>query len=166
MASYNLILSDLKKANFVFNINFFNNICKPLLTGLLLNAIKLFFNPKTYNEFKTNFGINPDNITPILYGYRYVLNELSCQNKKGIYYSIYNKNNINIWKKKLYPGNDTESIKLFTYIIDHFKYKPKECCYICLGKNCSYHSAPFGSPEFEEINKKCQKCKRPIEVKK
>ena len=164
MTSYNLILSDLKKADFVFNIDFFNKICTPLLTELLLIAIKLFFDPKKYNEIKRNFGINQHNITPILYGYRYVLNELSSQ--KGIYYPIYNKNNINILKKKLYPGNDTESNKVFTYIIEHFKYKPKECCYICLGKNCSYHSAPFGSPEFEELNKKCQKCKRPTEVKK
>ena len=166
IATYNLILSNLKKANFVLNINFFNNICKPLFEGLLLNSIKLFFDPKKYNEIKNHFGINPDNITPILYGYRYILNELSSQNKKGIYYPIYNKNKVNFWKKKLYPGNDTESNRVFIYIIEHFKYKPKECCYICLGKNCSYHSVPFGSPEFEELNKKCQKSKRLIEAKK
>ena len=166
MATYNLILSNLKKTNFVLNINFFNNIIKPLFEGLLLNSIKLFFDPKKYNEIKNHFGINPDNITPILYGYLYILNELSSQNKKGIYYPIYNKNKVNFWKKKLYPGNDTEYNRVFIYIIEHFKKKTKECCYICLGKNSSYHSVPFSSPEFEELNKKCQKCKRLIEAKK
>ena len=125
MATYNLILSNLKKTNFVLNINFFNNICKPLFEGLLLNSIKLFFDPKKYNEIKNHFGINPDNITPILYGYLYILNELSSQNKKGIYYPIYNKNKVNFWKKKLYPGNDTEYNRVFIYIIENFKKKTK-----------------------------------------
>ena len=99
--SYNIILSDLKWKNdkFDINSNFYHNICKPLFIGhnLLSKAIELIYDPNKYEEIKNCFHINSDNIIPILYGYRYILNELSYENKNGIYYSIYIKNNFNYY---------------------------------------------------------------------
>lgn len=44
--------------------------------------------------------------------------------------------------------------------------KPNEGCYICLCKECYYHSIPSGFPSSKEKNMKCQKCKKPIGVKR
>jgi len=109
---------------------------------LVTKAIELFY-PKNYEEIKKNYNINSDNITPILYGYRYILNELSSENKNGIYYPIYS--DLNLLKERLYPGNDSEYNKEFSKIINHFKSKPNEGCYICLCKDCYYHSIPSAS---------------------
>jgi len=166
--SFNLILSDLKRNNYVSDINnnFYNNVVKILFSksSNLTKAIELFYDPKNYEENKKNYNINSDNITPILYGYRYVLNELSSENKNGIYYPIYS--NLNLLKEGLYPGNDSEYNKEFSKIINHFKSKPNEGCYICLCKDCYYHSIPSGFPSTKEKDMKCPKCNKPLGVKR
>ena len=162
--SYNLILSDLKRNNSLseINHNFYNNVCKPLFNKnlLLTKAIELFYEPNKYEEIKKKFNINTENITPILYGYRYILNELSSENKNGIYYPIYN--NIKLLEEKLYPGNDSAYNKEFSKVINHFKSKPNEGCYICLCKDCYYHSIPSGFFSSKEKNMKCPKCNKSI----
>ena len=166
--SYNFILSDLKRNNYVSDIsgNFYNNVVKVLFSksSNLTKAIELFYDPKNYEEIKKNYNINSDNITPILYGYRYILNELSSENKNGIYYPIYS--NLNLLKEGLYPGNDSEYNKEFSKIINHFKSKPNEGCYICLCKDCYYHSIPSGFPSPKEKDMKCPKCNKPLGVKR
>ena len=166
--SYNFILSDLKRNNYASDINnnFYNNVCKILFSksSLKAKAIELFYNPKSYEEIKNNYNINSDNITEILYGYRYILNELSSENKNGIYYPIYS--DINLLKDKFYPGNDSEYNKEFSKIINHFKSKPNEGCYICLCKDFYYHSIPSGFPSSKEKDMKCPKCKKPFGVKR
>ena len=166
--SYNLILSDLKRNNSTSDINnnFYNNVCKILFSksSNLTKAIELFYNPKNYEEIKKNYNINSDNITSILYGYRYILNELSSENKNGIYYPIYS--DLNLLKERLYPGNDSEYNKEFSKIINHFKSKPNEGCYICLCKDCYYHSIPSGFPSPKENDMKCPKCNKPLGIKR
>ena len=171
IVSYDLILSNLKRNNFEdSNIykNFYKNICKPLFQEkhLLLKAIQLLYDPESYSKKKQYYNINSNNITPILYGYRYVLNELSSENKNGIYYPIYNISNADDLKEKFYPGNDTKYSIEFYKIVNHFKSKPNEGCYICLCKDWYYHSIPSGFPGLDEISKNCGKCKRPIGAKK
>ena len=136
------------------NSNFYHNICKPLFirNKLLSKAIELFYDPNKFEEIKDCFHINSDNIISILFGYRYILNELSSENQNGIYYSIYKKSNFNYLKEKLYPGNDTEYNREFSKIVEHFK--TNESCYICLCKKYSYHVFL----KSEEKDMKCPKC--------
>jgi len=171
IVSYDLILSNLKSNNFEdSNIykNFYNNICKPLFQDqkLLLKAIQLFYDPESYSKRKKNFNINSDNITPILFGYRYVLNELSSENENGIYYPLYNINNTDYLKEKYYPGNDTKHSSEYYKIVNHFKFKPNEGCFICLCEDWYYHPVPSGFPGQDEILMKCRKCKRVIGAEK
>ena len=65
-------------------------------------------------------------------------------------------------KEKLYPGNDTKPNKIYYNIINHFKSKPEEGCYICLCEKRYYHSLPSGFPGNEQLNKKCPKCLKPF----
>lgn len=122
--------------NLDINKNFYSNICEPLFKEdqLLLKAIQLFYDPNKYKEIKKSFQINSNNIKSLLFGYLYCLNELSSKNTRGIYYPLYNSNNINYLKDYFYPGNDTKPNKVYSSIINHFKIKPNESCYVCLYK--------------------------------
>ena len=167
VASYNFSLSNLPMENLNINKNFYINICEPLFKEdiLLLKAIQLFYDPNKYKEMKNSFKINSNNIQVLLFGYRYCLNELSSKNKKGIYYPLYNSNNINYLKDYFYPGNDTKPNKIYSSIINHFKIKPNEGCYVCLCKNGGYyHSVKSGFPEYKDLNMICPKCKKPIGI--
>ena len=142
------------------NKDFYNNICKPLFkeNTLLLKGIQLFYDPTTYKKIKERFKINSTNIKPLLFGYRFCLNEIYYKNKQGIYYPLYDSSNINYLKEKLYPGNNTKFNEVYSNIINHFKYKPDEGCYVCFCEKWYYHSIPSGFPGIEELNMVCPKC--------
>ena len=146
--------------NSEINKNFYTNICEPLLNEdkLLFEAIKLFYDPTKYNNIKKNFRINSNNIKPLIFGYRYCLNELLSKNTRGIYYPLYDSKNINCLKEQFYPGNDTEYNKLYSKIINHFKLSPNEGCYVCQCEKGYYLSVKAGFPS----NLKCPKCSQPI----
>jgi len=165
VASYNLTLSNLQMENSNINKDFYDNICEPLFKKeqLLLKAIKLFYEPKKYNEIKNNFGITSNNIKALLFGYRFCLNEIASKNENGIYYPLYDSANHKYLIEKLYPGNDTKRNIIYSNIINHFRSKPDEGCYVCLCKNGGYyHSVPSGFPGSGELNMKCPKCNEPI----
>ena len=164
IASYNLILANLLNEKKDFNKNFWNNVCRILFKNdeLILKALQLFYDPDKYGEIQKDYNINSKNIRPILYGYRYCLNELSLKKTKGIYYPFYSSDDINFLKKNLYPGNDTKLNTVYYNIINHFKNKPDEGCYICLCQNFYYHSVPSGFPGIQELNKSCPNCKKNI----
>ena len=164
IASYNYTIANLHKQNLDMNLNFFRNICQPLFEkgSLLLKAIELFYNPNVYSKIKEQFN-NTSNINYILHGYRYCLNELSFKNIKGIYYPLYDTNTSRKYlKEKLYPGNYPDSNMVYSEIINHFKSKPEEACYICLCNNPYYHSIKLGFPGNNELNMKCPNCSRNI----
>ena len=156
-ASYNLILSHLQRKDFEKSeiyYNFFKNICKPLYeSGNLSNLIQLFFNPKEYEKIKKEFEAFSSNTHLLFYGYRYCLNEISNENENGIFYSLYDRKNINYLSEKFYPGSDTKDepyYELYSNIINHFKEKPNEGCYVCLCNKGFYHSVPSGFPDYPE----------------
>jgi hypothetical protein len=133
--SYNLTLTNLQMDKSGNNKDFYKNICEPLFNKgnkLLFKVIQLFHDPTTSKRIKEDFKINSTNIKPLLFGYRFCLNEISS--KKGIYYPLYDSNNIKYLESKLYPGNDTKPNELYSNIINHFKNKPNEGCYVCLFK--------------------------------
>ena len=161
--SCNLILSQTENSD--FNINFYKNICISLFKedSLLFHAIELFYNPTKYKEFKKSFYIKSKNIKVILFGYGYCLNTLSLKNTKGIYYPLYDNNYITYLKEQFYPGNDTLPNKIYSNIINHFKTKPNEGCYVCLcQKGGHYHSVKSGFPAYKELNMICPKCFKQI----
>jgi len=164
--SYNLILSNLQAENSDYNPNFFKNICEPLFKEdkLLFKAIELFFNPIKYKAIKENYKIDAKNIKAILFGYRYCLNELSFKKSSGIYYGLYDMNNYKIYlKEQYYPGNDSKPNSVYSSIINHFKTKPNEGCYVCLCKKGGhYHSVISGFPGFKQLNMTCPKCSQKI----
>ena len=162
--SYNISLANLQMQKSDTNKNFYTNICYPLFKNdqLLFNAIQLFYDSTKYDSMKKRFNINSENIKPLLFGYRYCLNELSYKNTRGIYYPLYNSNNINYLKEQYYPGNDTKYNKVYSNIIHHFKTKPNEGCYVCLCKNQSYRSIKAGFPSYKHLNMRCPKCNEPI----
>ena len=163
--SYNLILSNLQSEKLDFNTNFFKNICEPLFkeNKLLFKAIELFYNPTKYKDIKRSFQINPNNIKSILFGYRYCLNTLSSKKTKGIFYPLYDNNYLNFLKDQFYPGNDTTPNNIYSSIINHFKKKPNEGCYVCLcQKGGHYHCVKSGFPTYKELNMTCPKCRKPI----
>ena len=168
ITSYNLILSDLQMNNSFGNANFYENICKPLFKDqkLLLKAIQLFYDPAKYKEIKNNFAINSNNIVPLLYGYRYCLNELSSENKNGIYYPLYDSDFSTHLKGYFYPGNDTKPNNVYSNIINHFKTKPNEGCFVCLCKKGYYHSVKSGFPGKRHLNMACPNCSKNIGVSK
>ena len=168
IVSYNFTLSNLLMDNVEMNEDFYNNICKPLFKdgdNLLFKAIQLFYEPTKYKKIKDDYKLNSDNLKPLLFGYRFCLNELLLKNKRGIYYPLY-EGNINFLKEKLYPGNDTKSNEIFSNIINHFRLKPDEGCFVCLCENGYYHSVPSGFPGKGELDMKCPKCSAPIGSKK
>ena len=164
--SYNLVLSNLQAENSNYNSNFFKNICEPLFKEdkLLFKAIELFFNPIKYKAIKENYKIDGKNIKAILFGYRYCLNELSFKKLSGIYYGLYDINNYkNYLKEQYYPGNDSKPNNVYSSIINHFKTKPNEGCYVCLCKKGGhYHSVISGFPGFKQLNMTCPKCSQKI----
>ena len=168
IASYNLILSYLRRKDFeksdIFT-NFYKNVCKPLFENdKLSNVIQLLFNPREYEKIK-DFGINSDYIDAIQYGYRFCLNELSDENEDGIYSPLYKIKNINNLTEKLYPGSDTKDepfYELYSKIINHFKEKQNEGCYVCLCSKGFYHSISSGFPDFYDKNIKCPNCLKDI----
>ena len=164
MSSYNSILVNLLSNNTEINENFYRNVCIPLFKekGNIKNSIELFYNPRKFSEIKKKYNINLTNMKPFLYGYRYCLNELSAENQKGIYYSLYDNNKIEYLNKKLYPGNDTKLNLVYIDIINHFKNKPEEGCFVCLCDNLFYHSVPSGFPGENELNMTCPKCQNNI----
>ena len=65
-------------------------------------------------------------------------------------------------KEKFYPGNDSKYNKVYSSIINHFKAKPNEGCYICQCKKGYYRSVKAGFPDFKHLNMKCPRCSKPI----
>ena len=168
IVSYNLTLYKLLMENSEINNNFFINICKPLYEDkkLLFKAIQLFYDPKTFNKIKKALKIDSNNIKTLLFGYRYCLNELSCENENGIYYPLYKENNINYLTDYYYPGNDTEPNNIYSKIINHFKTKPNQGgCYACLCKEGGfYHFEPSGFPNTYNVKRKCPHCHKFIGI--
>ena len=164
ISSYNSTLAYLQVNDSNIKENYYNNICQQLFNEkeLLLKAIQLFYQPEKYKEIKRIYKINSNNIKPLIFGYRYCLNELSYENKNGIYYSLYNTDKLNYLNEKYYPGNDTKFNLVYSQIINHFVIKPEEGCYVCTCSNMYYHSLPSGFPGIGELNMKCPKCKGEI----
>ena len=169
-AANNLILLRLKREEFQTSDiyqNFYENICKNLYDKNAL--IQFLFNPKKYEEIKVKYNLNSSNIEAILYGYRYVLNELISNedddnnedDKDYIYSSLYERSNINYLAEKYYPGSDMRDepyYELYSKIKNHFIEKPKEGCYVCLCNKGFYHSVPSGFPGYQESQDICQSC--------
>ena len=157
-----LLNTQLKNLNLITNI--FNNLCKPLFKDKkkLMKAIELFYDPQKNQDIKTKYKINSNNNMPFLIGYRYCLNILFYENENGIYYSLYDIDKINYLKDKFYPGNDTKDNLIYSDIVNHFKTKPEEGCYVCLCKGWYYHSVPSGFPGKAELGKVCPKCDKNI----
>ena len=177
VVSYNLILNNLKKLDYEnteIYINFYNNICKPLFEKeekqekLLFEAIQIIFNREKFEEIKNEYEIDSFNIAPLLYGYRYCLNELNEEKTNGIYSSLYNGTNIDYLNVKFYPGSDTKNepyYELLYKIEKHLKERPNDGCYVCLCNKGFYHSVPSGFPGLEEKNNKCPNCHEEIGTK-
>ena len=180
MAANKLILSKLKYDKFEndesYN-NFYPNVCEPLYkkeddeedddSNKLINLMKYLFNKETYEDIKKDYEINSEDIDVLLYGYRYVLNEVKGKEGDYIYSYLYNRNNLRDFDKKFYPGNDNNNkdepyYDLYNKIVNHFKEKPNEGCYVCLCDKGYYHSVSGGFPGFSEINMKCSKCGKEI----
>ena len=184
MASYNIILLNLKKNKFVeseYYNNFFINICVPLFgenkeeininednkINKLFKLIQFLFDKNEYSKIKDIYSIKAENIDSLLYGYRYCLNEIAEEKKRRecIYSSLYDINKIDYLKEKFYPGSDTKDesyYELLNKIENHFKEKPNEGCYVCLCNRGYYHSIPSGFPGYLEKNLKCPYCEEDI----
>ena len=174
MAAYKLILSKLNNEDFENDnsyTNFYLNVCEPLYkkdgdeenkSNKLITLMKYIFDKETYQEIKKEYSINSEDIDALLYGYRYCLNEVKDKEEEYIYSYLYNRNNVNDFDQKFYPGNDTNKeepyYELYNKIENHFKEKPEEGCFVCLCDKGYYHSVPSGFPDYEEINMNCPKC--------
>jgi hypothetical protein len=133
---------------------------------LIFKAIILLYNPTKYKEIKRSFKINSNNSKDILFGYRYCLNTLSLKKVNGIYYPLYDNNYLNFLKDQFYPGNDTAPNYVYSSIMNHFKTKPNEGCYVCLCKKDGYyHCIKSGFPTYKQLNLICPKCSKPIRAK-
>ena len=83
----NMVLSylqrnDLKEQKLF--ANFYENICKPLFEDRkseLIKVILFFYEPEKYIELQKKYNINSNDIEPLLYGYRFCLNELFFKNE-------------------------------------------------------------------------------------
>ena len=131
--------------------------------------IESLFNPKKYEELNKYYGIDSSNIESLFLGYRYCLNCLSeiTEDEDTIYSSLYDKNKISYLTEKCYPGSnpkDEPKYELFNTIINHFKEKPNEGCYICLCEKGFYHSVLSGFPGDNEKDIFCPNCNQPIGV--
>ena len=168
IVSYNIILINLQLVNCNNNSdimkNFYNNVCMPIFgknkDKLLSNAIQLFYDINKYKSIKQSYNIDSNKINSLFYGYRFCLNALSSKNTSGIYYLLYTNDKINEY---FYPGNNIKKNKIYSSIIEHFKKRPNEGCYVCLCKEGGYYfSIPSGFPGQRELGKKCPKCNQPI----
>ena len=65
-------------------------------------------------------------------------------------------------KEKFYPGNDSKYNKVYSSIINHFKFKPNDGCYVCLCKKGFYHCVKAGFPNYKHLNRRCPKYSKPI----
>ena len=90
------------------------------------------------------------------------MNVIYYKKDNSIYYSLYDKKNINYLKEKFFPGNGTKYIMAFSLVKAHFKQIPDEGCYICLCEGKYYHSIPSGFPGKEHLDLKCPHCKKNI----
>ena len=170
MSSYRLILLKLKNENFEKDnsyINFYQNICESLFekddeeNEILIILMKIFFEKDTYLEIKKDYSISLEDIDAILYGYRYCLNEVNDLKEDYIYSYLYDRNHIIDFNTKFYPGSDNKDepyYDIYYKIINHFKEKPNEGCYVCLCDKGYYHSVFEGFPGKFEINMKCPNC--------
>jgi len=94
------------------------------------------------------------------------LNDLKeDENSDKIYSALYNKNKINYLKEKRYPGCNPKyepKYELYNKIINHFKFKQNEGCYLCLCEKGFYQSIQTGFPGYYEKNMKCPNCGKHI----
>ena len=70
--------------------------------------------------------------------------------------------------EKLYPGSDNKDepyYELYSKIINHFKEKPNEGCFVCLCDKGYYHSVKSGFPGRSELHMKCGQCGKEIGAK-
>ena len=82
-----------------------------------------------------------------------------------IYASLYDRNKISYLIEKCYPGSNPEDepkYQLLNQIINHFKEKPNDGCYVCLCEKGYYHSVLTGFPGDNEKDMPCPNCKQPI----
>ena len=174
MAAYKLILSKLKNKDFENDnsyINFYPNVCEPLYkkdndedneNNKLIILMKILFDKDTYSKIKKEYSINLEDIDALLYGYRYCLNEIKDKEGDYIYSYLYNRSNLSYFDKKFYPGSDNNKdepyYELYNKIVNHFKEKPDEGCYVCLCDKGYYHSVSAGFPGISETNMKCPNC--------
>ena len=80
------------------------------------------------------------------------------KNKRGIYYPLYENDYLKYLKEQFYPGNDTKPNDVYSSIINHFKTKPNESCYVCLCKKGYYHSVKSDFPKYKHLNMICPEC--------
>ena len=172
MAAEKLIFSNLNNEEFEEEnsyINFYKNVCEPLFgeNSKLISLMKYIFEKEIYSEIKNEYEINSKDIKVLLYGYRYCLNEVEEKEEGNFIYSyLYNRNNTD-YNKKFYPGNDNKEepyYELYNKIVNHFKEKPDEGCYVCLCDKGYYHSCK-GFPGFSEVGFKCINCGKEIGAK-
>ena len=162
LSSSNLILSNLNLKDFAESSiykNFYKNICEKLFTTntKLLEGIKLLYDPDKFKEIK-KYGVSTRNIHILIKSYRYCINELWENDDKSIYQFLYNKNNVNKYNNKYYPGNDIKPIPyndLYSKIINHFNTNTKDGCYVCLCEKGYYHSVIEGIPQKKSYCPKC-----------
>ena len=168
-ASSNLILSNLIKKGFEKSetyINFYNNVCKSLFKSpTILKALKLFYDPTKYEKIKNQYEINNDILKIIIYSYRYCLNEIISGSENSIYGLFYDKNRIKDINKYYYPGNDIKdnpTYDVYIKILNHFKEKPKQACFVCMCKDGYYYSTRDEEPNEKDIDQNCPFCEEPM----
>ena len=172
MAADKLIFSNLDNEEFEEEnsyINFYKNVCEPLFgkNSKLISLMKYIFEKETYLKFKDEYKINSKDIKALLYGYRYCLNEVEDKEEGNFIYSYLYKRNSADFHKKFYPGNDNKEdprYELYNKIINHFKEKPDEGCYVCLCDKGYYHSVK-GFPGSAQVGMKCDNCGKEIGAK-
>ena len=172
MAAYKLILSNLNNEEFEDDtsyINFYKNVCEPLYKDntILISLMKYIFDKESYLKIKKDYEINSEDIEALLYGYRYCLNEILEGEGDYIFSYLYKRNNRD-YDKKFYPGNDNKNepyYELYNNIVNHFKEKSTEGCFVCLCDKGYYHSVKSGFPGFSELRMKCGRCQKDIGAK-
>ena len=167
-----MILSKLKQKEFELSDeyeNYYKNICKPFFEDepKLSILMEFFFNQKKYEELQ-KYGFDNTNIESLFYGARYAFNCLSDikeDDDDKIYATLYDKNKISYLTEKCYPGCNPKyepRYELYNKIINHFKLKPNDGCYVCLCEKGFYQSIPSGFPGDYEKDMKCPNCGKPI----
>ena len=122
MAANNLILSKLRYDEFENDDsykNFYPNVCEPLYkkedddSNKLIKLMKYFFIKEIYEDIKKNYKIDSEDIDSLLYGYRYVLNEVKGKRGDSIYFYLYDINNLRDFDKKFYLTTTLSNFLLF-----------------------------------------------------